>query len=451
VIIRDILSVLRRRWWVVVACVILGGIAGIAGAVLAKPVYTSTARILVATPHVDQGALIPPGGLTPQQRAANYATLATGPAIAAKVIDQLHLTEPMTVLQQSTSVSVLSGTTIIQVSSSAADATQAQQIAHAFAQNLITASTAVTSESGEASGIATLTLTDDAQIPPLPVTSSKASTVALGIIGGLVLGLLLTWLVEYLDTRVHDSRKLAQLVRGPILGGVRDDPTPSADRLLTSSENHGAYAESYRTLRTALQFLDVDTAAPVFAVIGATSGTGTSTCAANIAASMAQAGQRTLLIDADLHHPGQGALLGLGGDGRGLADVLAGTAALTDAVVRWEAGGVDVLPAGSLPALPTELVQSRAMDELLTKARGQYDIVIVDTPALAGVPDGALLAAAADGAILVTRSGFTRSDDLASAEGLLATVRARALGSVLLNAPRNARTTGRAAAPQPSI
>jgi receptor protein-tyrosine kinase len=439
VIIRDILSVVRRRWWVLVLCVVIGGIAGGAAAMLAKPAYTSNARILVATPHIDQGAQVPPGGITTQQRTVNYAALVTGSTITQKVIDELHLTEPMSVLLLHTHVSVISGTTIIQISVDDPEAAQAQRIAHAFATALVAAVPTVDRASGEANSVATVTLTDDANLPPLPATTSRSSNIALGIVAGLVVGALLIWLMEYLDRRLRDPRKLAELSGGPVLGVVYGDPAQTGDRLITSVPANGPYAESYRTLRTALQFVDIDGTAPIFTMVGARAGTGTTTAAANIAASMAQAGQRTLLVDADLHRSHLAELLGLPAGAPGLSEVLAGTAEAPQVTQRWAAGEVDVIAAGSPPRLPTEQVQSSAMDELLAKVRDSYDVVIVDSPPLGDVTDGALLAAATDGAILVARYGFTTDDDVAVVVSRLSMVRSGPLGSVMVDTPRSVR------------
>lgn len=448
-IVRAVLSALRRRWWILVACLVLGGIASGATALMQKPTYTSNAHLLVATPNIDQSAQVPPGGITTQQRAVNYAAMVTGSTIVDQVISELGLTQTAPVLVQNTHVTVMSGTTIIQIAVEDTDPAQAQRIAHAYAAALVATVPKVEKASGVTNSPATITLTDDADLPQLPTSTSRSSIVELGVIGGIIVGALLIWVLEYLDTHLRDPRKLAATSGYPVLGTIVDDPD-STGNLITSSPVHGPHVESYRSLRTALQFLDIEGSSPVFAVVGASPGTGTSTAAANIAISMAQAGQRTMLIDADLHRPRLAELLGLTAPGAGLSGVLSGTAAVAQETVRWEPGGIDVLPAGAPPTLPTELVQSKSMDDLLAKLRDRYDVIVLDTPPLNEFTDGALLTAAADGAILITRFGDTRAEDVTTAIARLSMVRARVLGSVLVGAPARADSGTVLPAPEPA-
>ena len=236
--VRDILSALHRRWWILAACTGLGLVIAGASILLVSPVYTSTARLLVATPHIDQSAQVPPGGISTTQRAVNYATLVTGTTIPQKVIDQLGLTDPLPVLQQRTRATVLSGTTIIEIGVDDADAAQAQRIAQAYANDLAAYAPLVENKSGAQEETVTVTITDNANLPTLPATRGIASTLALGVVAGVVLGAALIWLLEFLDSRVRSPQRLAELAGAPVLGLIVDD-APGADPLVTASSSHG--------------------------------------------------------------------------------------------------------------------------------------------------------------------------------------------------------------------
>jgi capsular exopolysaccharide synthesis family protein len=259
-----------------------------------------------------------------------------------------------------------------------------------------------------------------------------SSSLALGVLAGAVVGAALIWLLEFLDTRIRRPERLRDIANAPVLGTITADPQDSPEALVAAGRTTAA--DGYRTLRTALQFVEVDATAPVFVITGAQIDPGTAAVAVNTAAAMAEAGQRVLLIDADLHTPSLSDLLGRPAGQPGLTEVLAGSAAVGDATQRWTDGNLDLIVAGTPTTSPTEQIQSKAMDALLSKLRGQYDVVILAAPPLDAVTDAALLAAAADGAVLVARDGKTTADQVKRAVQRLDMVRARMLGSVLLGA-----------------
>ena len=123
---------------------------------------------------------------------------------------------------------------------------------------------------------------------------------------------------------------------------------------------------------------------------------------------MAQAGLRVCLIEADLRRPRVADYLGIEST-VGLTDVLAGRVPLREAMLPWNRYLLTVLPSGTIPPNPSELLSSEQMKSILTTCRNEFDVVIVDTTPLLAVADGAITAAAADGAILMVRHGGRRS------------------------------------------
>ena len=186
-------------------------------------------------------------------------------------------------------------------------------------------------------------------------------------------------------------------------------------------------------LRTNLQFVNVDSDSKVYVVTSAVPGEGKSTTTANLAITLAESGQRVILLEGDLRRPKAVSYLQLEG-AVGVTTVLVGRIELENAIQGW-AKNLDVLAGGSTPPNPAELLQSQGMKRLLASLRKGYDIVLIDAPPLLPVADAALLAASSDGAILVVHHGETTKDQVAAAVGRIESVGARLIGTVINRSP----------------
>jgi capsular exopolysaccharide synthesis family protein len=207
-----------------------------------------------------------------------------------------------------------------------------------------------------------------------------------------------------------------------------DKRTPTAPIALRA-DPHGNRAEAYRQLRTNLQFVNVDHAPRVIAVTSAVPGEGKSTTALNLAASLAEAGSRVCLIEADLRRPTIAATLGLVPD-VGFTTVVIGKAALQDALQN--AGrNLAVLVCGPVPPNPTELLSSEHARNLIRTLGDQVDYAIIDTAPLLPVADGAEVAALADATIVVHHAGKTTRDQVARSVQALERIGERPVGAVL--------------------
>lgn len=231
---------------------------------------------------------------------------------------------------------------------------------------------------------------------------------------GLCLGTGLAYVAELTDQRFRSVDEIRQRLALPIIGQVpalpaevtntaEAAPDALAPTVLAHHRPLSAVSEAYRGVRTALYF----SAAGTHRVIQVTSpngGDGKSTLAANLAVSIAQSGQRVLLVDADLRKPQVHRLFGLSAD-VGLGSIMAGLAEPVEAIQPAQIEGLSVLPCGPIPPNPAELLTSPRFQELLELLRGQYDYVLVDTPPLLVVTDPSIVAARVDGVILVVRPG----------------------------------------------
>jgi succinoglycan biosynthesis transport protein ExoP len=192
-------------------------------------------------------------------------------------------------------------------------------------------------------------------------------------------------------------------------------------------------SESYRALRTSLLLTSVGAPPKIVLITSALPQEGKTTTSINVATVLAQKGTRVLLIDADLRRPSIHKTLGMG-PRAGLSNVLTGGVSLQQATVRSSAlPSLYILPAGTPPPNPAELLASSQMVDMLAELREQYDHIIVDTPPTLSVTDAVVLSTRADAVVLVIRSGQTTKPALRRARDILAQVNARVAG-VLLNA-----------------
>jgi receptor protein-tyrosine kinase len=211
--------------------------------------------------------------------------------------------------------------------------------------------------------------------------------------------------------------------------------------VVVAAAGESSTAEAFRAIRTNLRFLDVDNPPRVIVVGSAVPGEGKSTLAVNLSAALAQSGSRVALVEADLRRPRVARYLGLV-EGSGLSNVLSGTATVDDVLQTWRDPRLQVLAAGPMPPNPSEMLGSTQMRILLASLRETYDYVVVDSPPLLPVTDGAVLSALSDGCLITARHGTTRRAQLTEAMTVLDRVDAKLLGVVLNGVPSAALAYG---------
>ena len=292
-------------------------------------------------------------------------------------------------------------------------------------------------------------IVDVARVPTAPVEPNIPRNLAFAFMLGLTSGVGLAFLLEGLDSTVRTTEQ-AQMISGlPPLGMIplgsrtaREGANPKrlviatskeAVELITQVRPQSQMAESYRALRTSLLLSNLGAPPKVIMVTSALPQEGKTTTSINCAVVLAQKGIRVLLIDADLRRPSIHKTLGMG-PRSGLSNVLTGSATLQQAITRSPTlPNLDVLPAGTPPPNPAELLASSNMRDVLQELRGQYDHIVVDTPPTLSVTDAVVLSPRADAIVLVIRSGQTTKQALRRSRDILMQVNAKVSG-VLLNA-----------------
>lgn len=188
--------------------------------------------------------------------------------------------------------------------------------------------------------------------------------------------------------------------------------------------------ESLRALRSQLMLRWFTAGHKALAMVGTNSGDGASYLAANLAVVFSQLGERTLLIDTNLRSPGVSSLFNL--DGRmGLSDVLADRADLTSVVRIPAFVDLSVLPAGTLPPNPAELLSRTSLMDMLSTLSASYDVILLDTPPASDSADFQTVAARAKGAVVTVRKNHTRLNDVAGVKAMLSAAGAEVVGAVV--------------------
>ena len=287
--------------------------------------------------------------------------------------------------------------------------------------------------SGETSGrtVVSIVPIEAAITPTRPVSPNWRRNLVIGAVLGLLIGFGLVVLRSTIDRRVRQASDVEGLTGVAALAVV-----PQSKVLANTTElRRGREAEALRQLRTNLRFVHVDNPPRSIVITSANEGEGKSTIAAHLAIALALSGEPTVLIDADLRRPTQAERFGIDGT-VGLTQVLAGTARLPDAAVPTTTGQLLLLPAGRVPPDPSELVGSDRMRDLISHLRRNF-YVIIDAPPLLPVTDAELLTIASDCAIMVVRTGKTRTEQVGHAARKLELVSGTLLGIVMNMVPKN--------------
>jgi capsular exopolysaccharide synthesis family protein len=289
-------------------------------------------------------------------------------------------------------------------------------------------------------------------IPSYPSRPAKARNIALAFLVGLVGGIGLALLREYLDNTVKTPDDVEALSRLPSLAVVPafgDDgnrkrrmglfggpATNGHDKRIELVAQHlpkSQMSEAFRALRTALLLSQPDHPPQVILVTSALPREGKTTAAANLAVTLAQLGDKTVLVDADLRKPGVGRLLNLGtGKYAGLSSSLAGVSTLDLVTVPHPAiPNLAAIPTGPLPPNPADLLSSHKLADAIAELRTKFKFVVIDSPPIMAATDAVILSVQADGVLLVVRSGETPKEAFTRTRDLLISVKSRLLGVVL--------------------
>lgn len=434
---RDYLRVLHRNWIIIVVLLVAGLGGGFLYAALQQPKYVADTQLYVSvrTEGAATGDLVQ-GTTFARQMVTSYVDVVSTALVLEPVIDELGLDETVSSLSERVTATTPLNTVLINISVSDTDPEQAAELANAIAvsfREAVQATLELPATEGAVSPVQ-IAVTEPAVAPSAPTSPNTRMLTLIGGLLGVAAGFAIAMLRTVLDNRIHTLHDIEALTDRPVLGGIAHDPDAPKRPLIVHADPRSPRAESFRSLRTNLQFLNVGGGPRIFVISSAGPGEGKSTTTANLAIALAETGARVALIDGDLRLPRVAEYMGIEG-GVGLTDVLIGRVDVADALQKWGTTDLYVLPSGRIPPNPSELLGSAAMDQVLTPLGEYFDYVLIDAPPLLLVTDAAVLGAKTRGVILAAASGKTKKQELSGAIRTLETAGVGLLGLVVTMLP----------------
>jgi len=420
----DLLHLTRRRIGSLVLALIVCVLASMLFAFASPSTYTATSQAYLRVKVAGDPAQSTLSQYNAAQLAAMKADAVvpvfTSAAVAQRVVDSRKLDETAEEFASSVSATRVPETVSVQVSATAYSSRRAQVLADEVVRQ---ASAEIKDLEGEDSPVE-IVLLSSAELVSATRSPALVTCVAVGLLAGLVLGYVWILVQELLDKSLRGPEEVREALSVPLLGAL--PRVPSLRWLSRGAELK--MEEQLRVARTNVLHALSQGGRRVVVVTSAGPQEGTSVTAASLARVLALSGHRVVLVGGDLRAPGTAGLQG----SPGLADVLTGSAYLGEALVKGSVEGLELLPAGRMPANPSELLGAPMMRDLLRELAADR-LVIIDAPPVLRFTDGVVLAARAGGVILVARAGRTSAEDLHEAALAIEQGGGRMLGVVLNN------------------
>ena len=277
---------------------------------------------------------------------------------------------------------------------------------------------------------------DEAQLPTSPVSPNMRLNVAVVGVLSLLVGLILVFLVVFLDRSIKSTNDVSQVTKAPVLGiiplldesGLNGDD--KARDLYVHREPSSPIAECCRALRTNVLFSSADRKIKTIVVSSANPREGKTTSVIYLGTTMAQSGQRVLLVDTDMRRPRLHVPMGISRD-VGMSNLIMGDRDYDEVIRPTEIPNLFLLPCGPLPPNPAELLMTHRFATVLEELGKRFDLVILDSPPLNLVTDAVVLSKQTDGTIFVVHAGKTLRDDLKRSERAIRGVGSKIFGLIV--------------------
>lgn len=471
---RDYGAVVMRRRRIVIMATLVAAIVAIGLTALQTPIYSASSQVLVQSRGED-GLFDTQGNYLDYRAIDTEIQVIEGQAVAARVQENLALEGA----PPAADASAVGDADVISIAVRDPNASNAQLFADAYAQayvevrreqsvdELLAASTEVQRAIDDLQAQLDAFADDDprraslvtqlanfettldqlrvdaalrtggavviqsAALPGAPVEPTPLRTTLLAAVVGLLLGLGSAFFIDYLDDKVRSEDDLERITDHPVLALVPIDPPPDSRPIAVSEPSHAA-VESYRGLRTNVQFLGLDRPIHVLQITSSLAGEGKTTTSANLAVVLAQAGNRVALVDADLRRPCMHEVFGVQ-QTPGFTDLLLGMGAkgVVNHVEVDSGARLSVYTSGSVPSNPSEMLSGRRVNQLLSEMGAHYDYVIVDSAPVLPVSDSVALSGSVDGVLVVAHAGRVTDGNVLETLERLERVGAPILGLVL--------------------
>lgn len=414
--------VVSRFWMIAVIVVFTSSITAVFSLKIVDKVYEASSRLVIST-KVETGNLRYDDVMLNQRLVKTYSEIIKSRSIADKVINSLGLTMSHIDFAKKVQVNSVSDTEVIEIrvrdNNPQLAARITDELSKVFIEKIVTMI-----------NIDNIQILDRAVIPDIPVSPKPVLNIIVASFLGVMLGIGVVLLMEYLDSTMKTLEDVKKYLSIPILACIPYVNTKKYSiKLVTYYEPKCHVSEIYRMLRTSINFANVDTELKTIVVTSSGNGEGKSTSVSNLAISMVRMGYRVLLVDADLRNPSIHTIFNIDNN-YGLTNVLMG-GKIEYMVQGISSLPIDILPSGSLAANPSEMLGSNRMKWFLEECKKDYDIVLIDSSPIGLVTDSAILSSICDGTIMVVAAGEVQIEEVIKSKELMDKVRGKILGVVL--------------------
>ena len=285
----------------------------------------------------------------------------------------------------------------------------------------------VSAEIAKAATISQNRIIDKAIIPEKPFKPKKKLIIIVGFITGIIFGIFMAFLVEFLSTKIKSIDDIERYINIPILGLI---PHFKKKTTVIINSPKSRITEAFRTLKTNIEFLPTKNKSKIISITSTVGGEGKSTISSNLGVVYSLSGKKTLIINLDMRKPTLHKIFGLP-NAKGISNVLAGHESIDNVIEKTDKDNLYIIPSGPIPPNPFELIQSPKLWESLEYLREKFDIIILDTPPVGIVADAVHVLKHSDINLYVIRLNYSRKDVLQNINRITKFYKIRNLGLVI--------------------
>lgn len=426
---RVLYSLVVRSWWILAVSALLGSVLALMFSLYQSPVYRASSTLYVTSGSDPNSQSAYQGSLASQQRVESYVRLVSTDAVLRGAISRVGDEVSVAELRSMVSASASPATVLLTVNVDDHDQARPVRLADAVSESLTDYVSNLEEPAGGGAALAKLTVVSPAAFQG-QVSPRTGRDVLLGGLAGFMVGLFAVWIRLRVDNRIRDVSDIDISDDMTALGSVPLSGELVGGSVANFDEGSNAVAESYRKIRTNLEFVSVGGGTKSVLITSASAGDGKTTTAINLAIALAESGERVLLVDADLRRPRVAPVLGLVGD-VGLSTVLRGESTIGEVVQTYDRyPRLDVLASGEVPPNASILLSSSAFRATLNELYETYDRIILDCAPVLPVTDALMAGSVADGVVVVVKVDETLRRDFADTVSQLKNGGVRVVGVV---------------------
>jgi capsular exopolysaccharide synthesis family protein len=428
--------VLRKGWLILLLTVALAFAARFVSANYIQRIYQGSTTMFIGT---EQGTVtnVTLSEIEASNRLiVDYKEIANSRIVIDPVMDALNLEMDVIDFRKALSLEIIDNSRLFTVSFMSPDPVLAASVANAIAQQLLTSISDIVN-------VQNVRIIDDAQVPTIPVSPNLNVITLLAAVLGLIVGLL----VIYFNSVWNDSFSSQEAVENElqldvlaVIPKFKEEKSRYAKGLVSITEPNSMISESFKMLRTNISYMNKEDQNKVIMLTSSVGSEGKTTTSCNLAITIAQDHKKVLLIDGDLRKPNLFKMFKIMMM-PGLTDIIYGKYTLSEAVQRAvDVPGLDILTAGRLTSITTELLSSVSFRKIIDEARERYDFIIVDAPPVLNVSDTIIISKLVDKVLFIVAMDMTNRALVKEAKKNLEKVSVKMMGMVLTNMTINPRS-----------